>query len=55
MIVDALYGPQDLKIVENFDNLPEEAQVNVEEDYQVCVRMLGRATVEPKKVQRKSK
>jgi hypothetical protein len=26
------------------DQLPEEAQVNVEEDYQVCVRMLGRET-----------
>lgn len=28
----------------NFDTLPEEAQVNVEEDYQTCVRMLNRAT-----------
>jgi hypothetical protein len=26
----------------NFDQLPEEVQVSVEEDYQVCVRMLGR-------------
>ena len=26
------------------DQLPEEAQVNIEEDYQVCVRMLGRET-----------
>jgi len=26
----------------NLDNLPEEVQVNVEEDYQVCVRMLER-------------
>ncbi|RKY69833.1 MAG: hypothetical protein DRP97_04775 [Candidatus Latescibacterota bacterium] len=26
----------------NLDNLPEEAMVNVEEDYQVCVRMLAR-------------
>ena len=28
----------------NFDNLPEEAMVNVEEDYQVCARMLVRDT-----------
>lgn len=27
----------------NIDNLPEEAMVNVEEDYQVCARMLARA------------
>jgi len=27
----------------NLDNLTEEAMVNVEEDYQVCVRMLARA------------
>jgi len=27
----------------NLDNLPEEAMVNVEEDYQVCVRMLARS------------
>jgi len=27
----------------NLDNLPEEVMVNVEEDYQVCVRMLGRS------------
>ena len=26
----------------NLDNLAEEAMVNVEEDYQVCVRMLAR-------------
>ena len=26
----------------NLDNLPEEAMVNVEEDYQVCVRLLAR-------------
>jgi hypothetical protein len=26
----------------NLDLLPEEAQANIEEDYQVCVRMLGR-------------
>ena len=29
----------------NPDNLTEEAIVNVEEDYQVCVRMLARAGV----------
>jgi len=28
----------------NLDQLPEEAQVNVEEDYQVCVRSLSRET-----------
>lgn len=27
----------------NLNNLPEEVMVNVEEDYQVCVRMLGRS------------
>jgi len=27
----------------NLDNLPEEVQVNAEEDYQVCVRMLERS------------
>lgn len=27
----------------NLDNLPEEAMVNVEEDYQVCARMLARS------------
>lgn len=27
----------------NLDNLPEEVMVNVEEDYQVCVRMLSRS------------
>ena len=32
----------------NLDNLTEEALVNVEEDYQVCVRMLARAGVENK-------
>jgi len=31
------------KGVLNLDNLPEEIMVDVEEDYQVCVRMLGRA------------
>lgn len=29
----------------SLDQLPEAAQVNVEEDYQVCVRMLSRETV----------
>lgn len=38
----------------NLDNLPEEAMVNVEEDYQVCVRLLARgggaaADVKPKR------
>ena len=33
-----LYEKGDL----NLDNLPEEVMVNVEEDYQVCVRMLAR-------------
>jgi len=28
----------------NLDNLPEEVMVNIEEDYQVCVRMLERAS-----------
>jgi len=38
----------------NLDNLPEEAMVNVEEDYQVCVRMLARQTAEkPKRHGRK--
>jgi len=27
------------------DNLPEEAIVNVEEDYQVCVRMMERGSL----------
>ena len=27
------------------DDLPEEAMVNVEEDYQVCVRMIARGAV----------
>ncbi|MDO9529621.1 MAG: hypothetical protein Q7J27_10745 [Syntrophales bacterium] len=31
----------------NPDNLTEEALVNVEEDYQVCVRMLARAGRNP--------
>ena len=31
----------------NLDNLPEEAMVNVEEDYQVCARMLAREVSEP--------
>lgn len=29
----------------NLDNLPEEAMVNVEEDYQVCVRLLARGGI----------
>ncbi len=37
----------------NIDKLPEEAQVAVEEDYQVCVRLLGRQTAEPKRRTRK--
>lgn len=32
----------------NLDNLPEEVMVNVEEDYQVCVRMLTRAKANKK-------
>lgn len=28
----------------NLDNLPEEAMVNVEEDYQICIRMLSRVS-----------
>ena len=37
----------------NVDQLPEEAQVNVEEDYQVCVRMLSReAAAKPAKGKR---
>ena len=27
----------------NLDSLPKEVMVNIEEDYQVCVRMLERA------------
>ena len=30
-------------------NLAEEAMVNVEEDYQVCARMLARKASEPKR------
>ena len=30
----------------NLDNLPEEAMVNVEEDYQTCVRLLARGVAE---------
>ena len=37
----------------NPDNLPEEAMVNVEEDYQVCARMLAREASEPKRRGRK--
>jgi DNA modification methylase len=37
----------------NPDNLPEEAMVNVEEDYQVCARMLARETGEAKRRGRK--
>ena len=33
----------------NPDNLAEEAMVNVEEDYQVCARMLARKASEPKR------
>jgi len=29
----------------NLDNLPEEAMMNVEEDYQVCVRMMERESI----------
>lgn len=42
----------------NIDNLPEEAMVTVEEDYQVCCRMLARVKDQPQKsrrVQRKKK
>jgi len=37
----------------NPDNLPEEAMVNVEEDYQVCARMLAREPSQPKRRGRK--
>jgi len=37
----------------NPDNLPEEAMVNVEEDYQVCVRMIARGTVDESGKKRK--
>lgn len=37
----------------NPDNLPNEAEVNVEEDYQVCARMLARKASEPKRRSRK--
>ena len=37
----------------NPDNLPEEAMVNVEEDYQVCARMLAREASAPKRRGRK--
>jgi len=37
----------------NPDNLPEEAMVGVEEDYQVCARMLAREASEPKRRGRK--
>jgi DNA modification methylase len=37
----------------NTDNLTEEAMVNVEEDYQVCARMLAREASEPKRRGRK--
>jgi hypothetical protein len=33
----------------NLDNLPEELMADVEEDYQVCARMLARKTTEPKR------
>ncbi len=40
----------------NLENLPEEAMVNVEEDYQVCVRMLARAgAAEPAKKPRRER
>lgn len=38
----------------NPDNLPEEAMVNVEEDYQVCARMLAREAGTPKKRKRRN-
>ncbi len=37
----------------NPDNLPEDAMVGVEEDYQVCARMLAREVSEPKRRGRK--
>jgi len=40
----------------NLDQLPEETQVNIEEDYQVCVRMLRReAAAKPAKGKRRRK
>ena len=37
----------------NLDSLPEESMVNVEEDYQVCARLLAREASEPKRHGRK--
>lgn len=37
----------------NPDNLPEEAMVNMEEDYQVCVRMIARGAVDESGKKRK--
>lgn len=37
----------------NPDNLPEEAMVNVEEDYQVCVRVIARGAVDESSKKRK--
>lgn len=39
----------------NLDNLTEEAMVNVEEDYQICVRMLARTMDKTKSQQKKNK
>ena len=39
----------------NLDNLTEEVMVNVEEDYQVCVRMLARVTDKTTSQQKKNK
>ena len=39
----------------NPDNLPEEAMVNVEEDYHVCVRMIARGAVERGKKRKRRK
>ena len=39
----------------NLDNLPEDLMVKVEEDYQVCVRMLARAGDQPRAARKTSK
>ena len=39
----------------NLDALPEEVMVNVEEDYQVCVRMMARESAAESGKKRKSK
>jgi len=44
-----LEGGRSAMSIVNLDHLTEEDQVNAEEDYQVCVRMLARAPREPKK------